>query len=106
MWEGDRPKMAFITNEGIFNYKVMLFGLKNARAIYQRLMNKIFKDQIMRNLEVYVNDMLIKFKSLDDHLADLEEIFIIMKNNKVRINPAKYAFGVTRGKFLGFMLIE
>ena len=50
--------------------------------------------------------MLIKFRSLDDHLANLEENFIIMKNNKVKINPAKCAFGVIVGKFLGFMLIK
>ena len=53
-----------------------------------------------------IEDMLIKSKSLDDYLVDLEENFIVMKNNKVRIHPAKCAFEVTIGKFLGFMLIE
>ena len=55
---------------------------------------------------MYVDDMLIKSKSLDDYLADLEENFIVMKNNKVKINLTKCAFGVTARKFLGFMLIE
>ena len=70
------------------------------------MMNKAFKDHIGKNLEVYANHMLIKSKSLDDYLVDFKENFIIMKNNKVRINPAKCAFGVTVGKFLGFILIE
>ena len=59
-----------------------------------------------RNLEVYVDDMMIKSKSLGNHLADLEENFIVIKNNKVRINPAKCAFKVTIRKFLGFMLTK
>ena len=50
--------------------------------------------------------MLIKFRSLDDHLVDLEENFLVMKHNKVRINPTKCAFGVVVRKILGFMLIE
>ena len=70
------------------------------------MINKVFKDQIRRNLEVYVDDMLIKFKSLDDHLTNLEENFIVIKNNKVKINPTKCAFRVIIGKFLGFTLIE
>ena len=70
----------------------MLFGLKNARATYWRMMNKVFKNQIGRNLKVYIDAMLIKFRSLGDHLMDLEENFIIMKNNKVRINLAKCVF--------------
>ena len=69
-------------------------------------MNKVFKDQIRRNLEVYIDGMLIKSRSLDNHLADLKDNFIIMKNNKVRINLAKYVFEVTVGKFLGFMLTK
>ena len=66
----------------------------------------MFKDQIGRNLEVYVDDMLIKSKTLEDHLIDLEENFNVMKANKVRINPAKCTFRVVAEKFLGFMLIE
>ena len=68
------------------------------------MMNKVFKDQISRNLKVYVDDMLIKSYTLEDHLADLEENFSMMKVNKVKINLAKYTFGVAAGKFLGFML--
>ena len=60
----------------------------------------------MRNLELYVDDMLIKFKNLDDHLADLEENFIIMKNSKVRINLAKCVFGGNHWKVLRFHVNE
>ena len=82
----------------------MLFGLKNAGVTYQRMMNKVFKDQIGRNFEVYIDDTLIKSRSLNDHLVDLKENFIVMKNNKVKINPAKCVFEVTTNKFLRFML--
>ena len=60
MDESDHEKMSFITNQGIFCYKVMSFGLKNVGATYQRLMNKMFANQIRRNVQVYVNDMLVK----------------------------------------------
>ena len=79
MWKEDYPKIAFIMDECVFYYKVMPFGLKNARAIYQRIMTKIFKDQIERNLEMYVGNMFIKSKSLGDHLTYLGENFIMMQ---------------------------
>ena len=69
-------------------------------------MNNVFKNQIGRNLEVYIDDMLIKSRSLDDHLVDLEKKFIMMKTNKVRINLVKCVFGVMIRKFLVFMLIK
>ena len=66
------------------------------------MMNKVFKNQTRRNLEVYVDDMLIKSRSLDYHFMGLEDNFLVMKHNKVKINPAKCVFGVAIGKFLGF----
>ena len=60
MEEVDQEKTSFVTSQGLFCYKVMPFGLKNARATYQRLMNKIFVHQIGRNVQVYVDDMLVK----------------------------------------------
>ena len=60
MDESDQEKTFFVTSQGLFCYKVMHFGLKNARATYQRLMNKMFAHQISRNVQVYVNDMLVK----------------------------------------------
>uniref|UniRef100_A0A2N9IQQ3 RNA-directed DNA polymerase n=1 Tax=Fagus sylvatica TaxID=28930 RepID=A0A2N9IQQ3_FAGSY len=75
MAEEDQEKTAFITSRGLFCYKVMPFGLKNAGATYQRLVNKMFHDQIGRNVEVYADDMLVKSKKDDNHLADLKETF-------------------------------
>uniref|UniRef100_A0A2N9GIS8 Integrase catalytic domain-containing protein n=1 Tax=Fagus sylvatica TaxID=28930 RepID=A0A2N9GIS8_FAGSY len=72
MDEDDQEKTSFITSRGLFCYKVMPFGLKNAGATYQRLMNRMFHDQIGRNVEVYVDDMLVKSKEECDHLDDLQ----------------------------------
>ena len=60
MDEADQEKTSFVTSQGLFCYKVMLFGLKNAGATYQRLMNKMFANQIRRNVQVYVDNMLVK----------------------------------------------
>ena len=65
----------FITNVGLFYYRVMSFGLKNAEATYQRLVNKIFKPLIGHTMEVYVNYMITKSKEPKDHVKNLEETF-------------------------------
>ena len=75
MEEADQEKTSFVTSQGLFCYKVMPFGLKNARATYQRLMNKMFAHQIGRNVQVYVDDMLVKSLHEDDHLGNLRETF-------------------------------
>ena len=84
----------------------MPFGLKNAKATYQRLMNKMFAHQIGRNVQVYVNDMLIKGVREDDHLSDLQETFNMLRTYNMKLNPSKCAFEVTAGKFLGFMVSQ
>ena len=84
----------------------MPFGLKNAEATYQRLMNKMFAHQIGRNVQVYVNDMLIKGVREDDHLSDLQETFNMLRTYNMKLNPSKCAFEVTAGKFLGFMVSQ
>ena len=75
MVEEDQEKTSFITSQGLFCYKVMSFSLKNARAIYQRLVNHMFRPQIGRNVEVYVDDMLVKSLAEERHLDDLQETF-------------------------------
>ena len=67
----DQEKTSFVTSQGLFCYKVMPFGLKNAGATYQRLMNKLFAHQIGRNVQVYVEDMLVKSLREKDNLDDL-----------------------------------
>nr|KYP51935.1 Retrovirus-related Pol polyprotein from transposon 297 family [Cajanus cajan] len=104
MYPSDEEKMAFITDSANFCYRVMPFGLRNAGATYQRLMNKIFQKQIGTCLEVYVDDMVIKSTSASDHLKDLGTIFEEVRRHHMRLNPAKCTFGVAGGKFLGFML--
>ena len=71
MDEADQEKTSFVTSQGLFCYKVMPFRLKNVGATYQRLMNKIFTQQIGRNVEVYVDDMLVKSLWEDEYLSDL-----------------------------------
>ena len=65
----DQEKTAFYTEQGIFCYRVMPFGLKNAGATYQRFVNKIFALQIGKTMEVYIDDMLVKSMEEKDHIA-------------------------------------
>ena len=106
MAEEDQEKASFITSQGLYCYKVMPFGLKNAGATYQRLVNKMFSKQIGRNMEVYVDDMLVKSRKELAHLDDLKETFATLKQYQMKLNPAKWVFGVASGKFLGFMVSQ
>ena len=106
MAEEDQEKTAFITSQGLYCYQVMPFGLKNAGATYQRLVNQMFEKQIGRNVEVYVDDMLIKSKEEEDHLDDLRETFNTLRRYSMKLNPSKCSFGVSSGKFLGFMVSQ
>ncbi|XP_042515380.1 uncharacterized protein LOC122089754 [Macadamia integrifolia] len=83
---------------------VMPVGLKNAGATYQRLVNRICKPMIRRNMEVYMDDMLVKSKRAPDHVTDLEEAFNILRRYNMKLNPIKCVFGVTIGKILGFLV--
>ena len=100
----DEEKITFITNRSLYCYRIIPFGLKNIGATYQRLINKIFKEQIDHNMEVYVDDMLVKSKPSMNHIADLEETFSALRKYKMKLNPVKCAFGVASEKFLGFMV--
>ncbi|KAL0416349.1 UNVERIFIED_CONTAM: hypothetical protein Slati_3466800 [Sesamum latifolium] len=102
----DHKKVSFITSTGTFYYVAMLFGLKNTGATYQRLVDKIFRPQIGRNVEVYVDDMLVKSRKAEDHVTDLEETLSVLKKYRLKLNPAKCAFGVRGGRFLGFMVTQ
>ena len=97
MNEEDQEKTTFITSQGLYCYKVIPFGLKNAEATYQRLVNKMFNKQIGRNMEVYVDDMLVKSKEELAHLDDLQETFTSLKQYQIKLNPSKCVFGVVSG---------
>ena len=104
MDEVDQEKILFFTSQGLFCYKVMSFSLKNVGATYQRLMNKLFTHQIRRNVQVYVDNMLVKNRKEDNHLDDLRETFNTLRSYNMKLNPSKCAFRVTARKFLGFMV--
>ena len=84
----------------------MPFGLKNVGATYQRLMNKMFAHQIGRNVQVYVDDMLLKSLRENDHLSNLQESFDTLQAYNMKLNPNKCVFRVTVGKFPGFMVSQ
>ena len=84
----------------------MPFGLKNAEATYQRLVNRMFSHQIGRNVEVYVDNMLVKNKDEANHLDDLKENFSTLHKYNMKLNLAKCVFVVASGKFLGFMVSQ
>ena len=104
MDETDQEKTSFVTSRGLFCYKVMHFGLKNAGTTYQMLVNHMFRPQIGRNVEVYVDDMLVKSQDEEIHLDNLQETFDTLRQYNIKLNPSKCAFGVSSGKFLGFMV--
>ncbi|KAL0394443.1 UNVERIFIED_CONTAM: Retrovirus-related Pol polyprotein from transposon gypsy [Sesamum latifolium] len=106
MAEEDRIKTSLITDRGIYCYNVMPFGLKNAWGTYQRLVNKMFKDQVGTTMEVYVDDMLVKSRKEEDHLEDLRQAFEVMRTYEMKLNPSKCTFAVRGGKFLGYMVSE
>jgi ribonuclease HI len=100
----DAEKTAFYTPIGNFYYTVMPFGLKNAGATYQRTMTTMFHDMMHREIEDYVDDIVVKSKKREDHLAVLRRVFERCRLYKLKMNPLKCAFGVAAGKFLGFLV--
>ncbi|XP_020547166.1 uncharacterized protein LOC110011435 [Sesamum indicum] len=106
MAEEDQSKTSFVTERGIYCYKVMPFGLKNAGATYQWLVNKMFEDQIGRTMEVYVDDMLVKSSRSQDHIVYLEQTFATLRQFRMKLNSMKRTFGVTGEKFLGYLVSE
>ena len=82
----------------------MPFGLKNAGSTYQRMMTRMFKSLLGKNIEIYIDDMVVKSKVISEHLGDLRDIFEILRSYKLRLNASKCSFGVGSGKFLGYMV--
>ncbi|KAM2115143.1 hypothetical protein ACFX1Q_023609 [Malus domestica] len=100
----DKELTAFRTSKGIYCYKVMPFSLKNAGATYQRAMQKIFNDMLHKNVECYVDDVVVKTKKRSYHLKDLQIVFERLRKYNLKMNPLKCEFGVISGKFLGFIV--
>jgi hypothetical protein len=104
----DKSKTAFRCPGfvGLFEWIVMTFGLKNAEATYQHAMNLIFHDLLGSMMEVYIDDIVIKLSGFEEHLANLQVALERMRKYGQQMNPLKCAFGVTTGKFLGFVVHE
>uniref|UniRef100_A0A2N9I389 Uncharacterized protein n=1 Tax=Fagus sylvatica TaxID=28930 RepID=A0A2N9I389_FAGSY len=85
----DQEKTAFITPRGVFCYKVMPFGLKNAGATYQRMVTKMFSELLGRTVEVYIDDMVVKSVKGKDHIEDLERVFGILRRHNLKLNASK-----------------
>src|SRR6185503_16539208 len=106
--EEDIHKTAFRCpgHVSLFEWIGMPFGLKNARATYQRAMNYIFHEIIGKIVEIYIDDVVVKSKGYQEHLADLCKALESTRKHGLKMNPNKYAFGVSAGQFLGFMVHE
>jgi hypothetical protein len=102
----DMEKTTFITPWGTFCYRVMPFGLKNAGATYQRAMTTLFHDMMHKEIEVYVDDMIAKSQTEENHVEDLLKLFLRLRKYRLRLNPNKCTFGVRSGKLLGFIVSQ
>ena len=102
----DREKTAFITGRRIYFYKVMPFGLKNAGATYQRLVNKMFAERLGATMEVYIDEMLVKSQKAADHIDHLKDCFFILNKYGMKLYPTKCTFGVTSSEFLGYIVTQ
>ncbi|KAG9453939.1 hypothetical protein H6P81_006843 [Aristolochia fimbriata] len=102
----DEELTAFCTPKGIFCYKVMPFGLKNADTTYQRAMQNIFDNFLHKRVKCYVDDLVVKTKQRSDHLLDLRAVFERLQRFQLKMNSLKCAFGVTSSKFLGFIVLH
>ncbi|GJU32859.1 reverse transcriptase domain-containing protein [Tanacetum coccineum] len=102
MAKEDEEKTTFITSQGVFCYSKMPFGLRNVGATYQRLVDKAFHKQICKNIEVYVDDIVIKSCTKDEVIRDIEETFKTLREINMKLNLKKCTSGVEEGMFLGY----
>nr|GEV65783.1 reverse transcriptase domain-containing protein [Tanacetum cinerariifolium] len=106
MADENKEKTVFYTDQGTYCYTKMPFGLKNAGSTYQRLVESTFQCQIRRNLEAYMDDMVIKSKNEKMLLDDIAETFDNLKKINMKLNPKRCFFGVEEGKFLGHIVMS
>nr|GFC12840.1 reverse transcriptase domain-containing protein [Tanacetum cinerariifolium] len=102
--EADEEKTAFHTRQGVYCYTKMPFGLKNAGATYQRLMDKAFESQVGRNIEVYVDDLVVKSHTEAEMVRDIEETFRKLRKINMKLNLKKCSFGLAEGVFLRYVI--
>ncbi|GJX95480.1 reverse transcriptase domain-containing protein [Tanacetum coccineum] len=104
MAESDEEKTTFHTSQGVYCYTKMPFSLKNAGAIYQRLVDKAFDNQVGQNIEVYVDDLVINSYTEAEMLRDIDEMFRTLSKINMKLNSKKCTFGAVEGMFLGNMI--
>ena len=102
----DMTKTSFTTEWGIYCYTAMPFGLKNAGATYQRMATTLLHDMMHNEVEVYVNNMIVKSKDRESHTMHLRKFSERIREYRLRLNPQKCTFGVTAEKFLGFLVSD
>ena len=100
----DMAKTTFTTEWGIYCYTMRPFSLKNARAIYQRMATVLLYDMMHYEVEVYVDDMIVRSKDRESHIVNLRKFFERIKEYRLRLNPQKCTFEVITGKLLGFLM--
>ena len=99
-----QEKTAFVTPTGNYHYKVMPFGLQNTGSTYKRMITRMFEPQLCKNIEVYIDDMVVKSKVVSEHVGDLGSIFEILRKRKLCLNASKCFFEVGSSKFLGYLV--
>ncbi|GJX71415.1 reverse transcriptase domain-containing protein [Tanacetum coccineum] len=104
MAESDEEKTAFHTSHGVYCYTKMPFSLKNAGATYQLLVDKAFDNQVGWNIEVYIDDLVIKSHTKTEMIRDMDETFHTLQKINMKLNPQKCTFGAVEGMFLGYMI--
>ncbi|GJZ46832.1 reverse transcriptase domain-containing protein [Tanacetum coccineum] len=90
MKELDEENTAFHTTHGVYCYTKMPFGLKNVGATYQQLVDKAFDSQVGQNIEVYIDDLVIKSHTKAEMLRDINETFRTLRKINMKLNPKKY----------------
>ena len=100
----DMTKTTFTMEWGIYCYIVMPFGLKNVSATYQRMATTLLHDIMHNEVEMYVDDMIVKANEREGHIVNLRKFFERIKEYRLRLNPQKCTFGITIGKLLGFLV--
>ena len=106
MKKSDEEKTSFTTPFGIYCYVRMPEGLRNAGCMFNRTITVVLDTQLDRKISAYVDDVVVRSKKREDHIADLRETFANLRKHGLKLNPEKCVFGVRRGKLLGCMITE
>ena len=101
-----QKKIVFVIKRWTFYYKVMLFGMENAGATYQCLVNKMFLVILSKTMEVYIDNMLVKSLIVEQYIAHMEQSFKILKRYNMKLNPSKCLFGASLDKFLAYLVTQ